>query len=120
MGSSGNRVSASSYPIVVDDRSYRSTSTSSYSTMSSRGSSSGAGSDSYNPYSSNVTQEQYRSSKSGNFQVNVHHRSHNDRGVSIYNHNGSGYEQNAPHPPYSSTDGRNDSGRTSSSRSSRR
>ncbi|KAI1375493.1 hypothetical protein F4677DRAFT_139777 [Hypoxylon crocopeplum] len=112
MGSSSTRSSKSSYAIVVDDRSYRSTSTNSYDTMSSRGSYSGvgSGSGSYTPSSSssNVIQGQARSSKAADYKVDIFQRG----SVSVYNHYSTGYEQNAPHPSYQGTGGNGHNPRT--------
>lgn len=99
---SGKKSSKSSPAIIVDDRSSRSPSTSSYYTMSSHGSYSGlaTGSNSYahDSSSSAVTSDKYRSPKSGDFTVDARSRDN----VSVYNHRGSaGYEPSAPTPSYS-------------------
>ncbi|XXH02979.1 Peptidyl-prolyl cis-trans isomerase fpr2 [Hypoxylon texense] len=64
----------------------------SYSTSDSYG----YGGSSYSPA---VTDDTYRSSKSGNYKVTSSHRSQ----VSVHNHASSGYEKDAPHPSYGST-----------------
>ncbi|KAI1653111.1 hypothetical protein F4813DRAFT_281304 [Daldinia decipiens] len=108
--------SKSSRAIVVDNRSSRSSSASSYNTMSSR-TSLGAGSTSYpSGYSgtSPVVHEHGRSARADNFIVDITRRSD----VTVFNHHGTGYEDNAPSPGYRKPDHRESqktSGRTTHS-----
>ncbi|KAI0105811.1 hypothetical protein F4814DRAFT_75936 [Daldinia grandis] len=88
----------SSRTIVVDNRSSRSSSASSYNTMSSR-TSLGASSTSNSIASSGTTpviHEHGRSSRADDFTVDISRRS----GVTVYNHHSLGYEENAPTPAY--------------------
>ncbi|KAI1642688.1 uncharacterized protein F4817DRAFT_288530 [Daldinia loculata] len=94
--------SKSSHAVVVDNRSSRSSSASSYNTMSSR-TSLGAGSTSYPSGSSGITpvvHEHGRSSRADDFTVDITRRS----GVTVFNHHGTGYEDSAPSPSYGKSD----------------
>ncbi|KAI2604327.1 uncharacterized protein GGS25DRAFT_525605 [Hypoxylon fragiforme] len=100
MGSSNKKPSGVSYAIVVDNRT---ASTNPHDTMSShRGTPNlRTGSDSQASSSTfpRVRHEECRSPQAGDYKVDMHHRSD----VSIYNHHGSGHEDQAPHPEYRSS-----------------
>ncbi|KAI1465328.1 uncharacterized protein F4812DRAFT_438299 [Daldinia caldariorum] len=90
--------SKSPYTIVVDDHSSRSSSTSSYNTMSSH-TSLGVGSTSYpssSSESSPVVYEQSRSPKADGFTIDIVRRSK----VTVFNHHSSGYQHDSPTPGY--------------------